>query len=501
MKKIKYLLVIFCVFIFSQYFLVACSAQTRIDELEHHLETFVNEKMAEGSIPGLSLVIVEEGKTVYQKGFGYADLGSDQKVTSETLFEIGSNSKAFTALGVLMLEKEGLISLRDPITKYIPWLKMKYRGRETLCSIEHFLQHSSGVPTHTIVKIPATDAEDAIEETVRALVGIELDSKPGERYQYATINYDVLGLLIEKVSGKKYEEYIQESVLQPMELDSTIMYPDQSDNKMAKGYKIGFFKPRCYQAPTYSGNKPAGYIISNAKDMAKWLKIQLGTATSRFDQKLVENSHLPKQTIESAEVALAYGAGWLINNTDGLEIFHSGSNPNYSSYLAFRPQEKIGVAILSNIQSSYTTVIGQGIINLLRKKDYVFQVNDFNRLTDQIALIIILFATLSICFSVYFFLKFINQIMSNKRSFQGKSIIKILKILIFSISAFVFSYLIHYIPYVLLNKSSWNFIFVWYPNSIRIAIYLVYISIGVVHITILIKSLFKKPALEVQSIK
>lgn len=497
MTRDKCLLVIFCVFILCQCFFVESSAKVINDELESNIETLVTEQMTEGNIPGLSVVIVKGDKTIYQKGFGYADLGSDQKVTNETLFEIGSNSKAFTALGVLMLEKEGLISLSDPITKYIPWLQMKYRGTDTFSSIEHFLHHTSGVPTHTIANIPATEAEDAIEETVRTLIGLELDNIPGDKFQYATINYDVLGLLIEEVSNKKYEDYIEENVLQPMELDSTVMYRGQSDGKMAKGYKIGFFKPRYYQAPMYRGNKPAGYIISNAKDMATWLKIQLGTAnTSTFDQRLVESSHLLKKRIESLEDDIAYAAGWLVSNREGREIFHSGSNPNYSSYIVFRPEEKIGVAILSNSKSFYTTAIGQGIIKMLQNKEYSVEVTDLNKITDLIAVIIIIISTLIICFSVYFLLKFKNQIMLNERSFQGKSIKNILKTVLLSVLVLALSYMIHSIPYFLFNKISWEFIFVWYPNSVRVAIYLIYISIWLLYITILINNLFRKKALK-----
>ncbi|WP_246772997.1 serine hydrolase domain-containing protein, partial [Paenibacillus polymyxa] len=114
------------------------------------IETFVQEKMNQGNIPGASVVITEGDHTLYKKGFGYSDVSASQSVTPETLFELGSNSKAFTALAILQMEKEGLIHGTDPIDRYIPWLKMKYKGTEQKVSIEQLLHHISGIPFKTI---------------------------------------------------------------------------------------------------------------------------------------------------------------------------------------------------------------------------------------------------------------------------------------------------------------------------------------------------------------
>ncbi|MBP2022486.1 CubicO group peptidase (beta-lactamase class C family) [Clostridium punense] len=172
------------------------------------IEKFIEENMSGGSIPGLSVNIVKGDKTVYQKGFGYSDIDKKKPVTSQSLFEIGSNSKAFTGLGILSLEKSGQINLEDEVVKYIPWLKVKYKDKEVSITVEQLLYHTSGIPFKTIDKIPVSNEDNALEETVKTLVGIELDSEPGEKFQYATINYDVLGLIIEKVTGKTYENYI-----------------------------------------------------------------------------------------------------------------------------------------------------------------------------------------------------------------------------------------------------------------------------------------------------
>lgn len=193
------------------------------DETEE-VEKIIEENMSKGHIPGLSITIVKDDKIVYQKGFGYSDIDEEKSVTSQSLFELASNSKAFTALGILSLEESRQINLNDEVTKYIPWLKVKYKGKETPITIEQILHQTSGIFPGTIDKIPVSNEDTALEETVRTLIGIELDSKPGDKFQYATINYDVLGLIIEKVTGNTYENYINEIILKPMGLNNTYLF-------------------------------------------------------------------------------------------------------------------------------------------------------------------------------------------------------------------------------------------------------------------------------------
>lgn len=467
-----------------------------LNSSELDIDKFINKNIIKGRLPGISVVITQGDKTIYEKNFGYADLDSNKKITSKTLFELGSNSKAFTALGVLKLEQDGLIKLNDPITKYISWLQMKYQGMAATVTIEELLHHTSGIPSYTIAIIPEANDGDktAIEKTVRKLAGIELSNKPGSKHTYATINYDVLGLLIEKVSGEKYEDYIEKNVLKPMGLNSTYMYKSKIElSNMSKGYKIEFSKLKNYEAPSYSGNKPAGYIISNSEDMAAWMKIQLGTSKlSSFDSKLIEASHIPNQNLNNTENDMRYAAGWYIYDNNGPEIFHSGSNPNYSSHIVLRPEEKLGVAVLCNTNSFYASTIGNGITNMLLGKNLDKDIGDFNIFIDAISTKIIIISSILSCILLFLLTKLIRHIHLKSRTFQPSSKNTIIKVVILSLSLFSVSYIIYSIPYFLLNKKTWEYIFVWYPNTIKIALFLIYTNIGLTYIYVLLKCLFKK---------
>jgi CubicO group peptidase (beta-lactamase class C family) len=454
------------------------------------IQKFIENNMDKGKIPGLSVVIVKDNETVYQKGFGYTDLEHKIPVTSKSIFELGSNSKAFTALGILNLQKDGRIKLEDRVTKYIPWLKVNYEGKDASITIEQLLHHTSGIPYNTIDKIPSSNEDNTLEKTVRTLVGINLASRPGEKYQYATINYDVLGLIIQKVAGRSYEKYIEDSVLKPMNLNNTYLDRGQAtDNSMTKGYKLAFLKPSLYDAPIYRGNKPAGYILSNAEDMGKWLKIQLGTSSdSNFSKNLIKISQQPSRKTPPLADGSFYADGWFVYQSGSEEISHRGNNPNYSSFIVFRPEEKIGVAILANINSEYVAKIGQGINKLLQGKVDTTNVTDLNKTTDNVSVLVSVIAGLIIIITLYFTIKALIQIFKKER----KLVISKKSILAFTISlTFIagLSYALYLIPYILFNGVSWRFVFVWLPKSIKVALYLVYSAIWFVSIySILVRS-------------
>ncbi|WP_291584163.1 cyclic peptide export ABC transporter [Clostridium sp. UBA6640] len=501
MKKINKLLFIFSVFIsvmLSSSIVFAEMNNGSIDLLTQDerikIEKFIEENMDKGKIPGLSITIVRDDKTIYQKGFGYSDIENKKSVDSKSLFEIGSNSKAFTALGILNLQKSGQIKLNEEVTKYIPWLKVKYKGKEVLITLEQLLHQTSGIPFKTIDKIPVSNGDNALEETVKTLVDIELDSEPGKRFQYATINYDILGLVIEKVTGESYEKYIEENILKPMGLNSTYLYKKETINDdMSKGYKIGFLKAQLYEAPVYRGNKPAGYIISNGEDMAKWLKVQLGTLSdSKFDKTIIDKSHEANRRVAPLGDGSSYASGWFVYQKEGGEISHGANNPNYSSFIVFKPEDEIGAAVLCNMNSEYTEKIGQGISEILQGETYNKYTKDLNKSADKISILIIVTASLIILTTLFFVVKGLKEILNKERVFVKKGIKSVLELSISLTFMIGLSYCIYLIPYILYQGLSWSFVFVWLPKSVKGALYLMYISIWTIYIYAIFTGFYKK---------
>ncbi|MGB3464978.1 MAG: serine hydrolase domain-containing protein, partial [Cyclobacteriaceae bacterium] len=251
--------------------------------LPEEIDRLIVDKMEEGDIPGLSMVIINGDNQVI-KNYGYADIDENIKVTPETLFEIGSNSKAFTALLVTELERNNRLDLNDNVSKYLPWFKTYFEDEAVEIKVRHLIHHTSGIPWSTISKIPATKAEDALEMTVRTLIGQELRNPPGEEYEYATINYDVLALIVQEITGQPFEKSMNEVIFDNLGLSYTSIGKPKNENLMSNGYKIGFFSPRDYEAPRFKGNNASGYVISNAIDMAKWLRFHMSEDSSGLNR-------------------------------------------------------------------------------------------------------------------------------------------------------------------------------------------------------------------------
>ncbi|ARU63817.1 peptide ABC transporter [Tumebacillus avium] len=456
------------------------------------IESFVRENMDDGNIPGLSVVIVQGGQETYKKGFGYADTSAQQLVEHSTLFELGSNSKAFTGLAVLQLVGQGKIKLDEPVQTYLPWLRLMYRGDPANVTVEQFLHHTSGLPFQTIGDIEASTADDALEQTVRKLDGYELANRPGEVYEYATVNYDVLGLLVQTVSGRHYETYMAEQVLQPLGLSHTVLRTGpEALPGLATGYKPGFLSALAYDAPTYRGNTPAGYLVSNADDMEKWLRFQLGLEQHPDLSPLIEQSRLPDRSVKPYYDGSSYAAGWQVYQKGSGEIAHGGNNPNFSSYIVFRPEDQLGVAVLANMNSAVTAAIGQGIMDMMLQKTPVLQ-KDLYQQVDTVAVVVIALLVPMSLVTLGFLVLLLRQVRQGTRQFTGNG----KKIALGAGLAFVFlagfTACLYKLPDVLFSGLPWGFVYVWTPCTLFLAIGAVSLTVLLLCLYFLLSFFFKK---------
>ncbi|MBL0388671.1 cyclic peptide export ABC transporter [Tumebacillus sp. ITR2] len=439
---------------------------------EAAVQAFIEDEQGASKIPGLAVVIVEGDKTIYQKGFGYANTSDKRPVTEKTLFELGSNSKAFTALAVLQLESEGKLHLSDPVTKYLPWFAMKGKGNSDEITVGDLLHHTSGIPAKSLGELPVSQGDRAIEETVRAILPLELKWEPGTKFEYATVNYDVLGLIIERVTGQPFQAYSQEHVLHALGLTSTYAGRESvPTDQLALGYKRNFLHASPYEAPYFEGNTPAGYFISDAEDMAQWLKIQLGTATPpMLSSDLIRKSHEPDRSVAPDADGSSYADGWSIYQSGGGEVVHQGQNPNFSSYLAFRPGEEIGVAVLANQNSDYTSHIGDGILKLMLGKEIKPLVSDTTKKMDQIASAVLLLLVLGLLSLIALVGRQVLQVARRARTFRfprGKSWVRLLTA---PAMLGLFYEALYQLPDLLYGGMPWTFIKVWGPETLWLAV-------------------------------
>jgi putative pyoverdin transport system ATP-binding/permease protein len=460
---------------------VYTKAFSQRDTLMEKIDKEVATLMRAGDIPGLSMVIIKDGQQVI-KNYGYADLESKKPVTSTTLFEIGSCTKAFTALAVLTLQ----LSLDDPVIKYLPWLHVYYEGKEQNITIRQLLHHTSGIPWSTISKIPQSNAPDALQQTVKKLIGLELKQLPGKKYEYATINYDILALIIQKVSGKPFETYLQSNVINKLQLSRTsIAQPIDSFSK-ATGYKTGFFQPHAYNAPVFRGNNAAGYVISDIENMAEWLKFQMGLVPSEL-YPLAVITHQRDETVPLHYMS-SYAMGWEVSLSGNGEIFHDGRNPNYTAYLAFRPKDKLGIALLANSNSNYTAAMGSKFMKLMAGDEIKKEYNPGDGNDSAYSFLSFILAAY-ILIVLGFLSTIVIDVTKKQRSFQGpvwgklgKSAAALAMIAPFLVGLYL-------LPTAAFGFN-WQSIIIWTPISLVTALRLVLVAVTVSYIAYVVSLFF-----------
>jgi CubicO group peptidase (beta-lactamase class C family) len=316
------------------------------------VDEYVSARIRQLHIPGLSLAIVRDGRITKAQGYGFANLELKAHATKETVYEIGSNTKQFTAAAIMMLVEDGKIHLEDSITKYFPEAPEAWRG----ITIRHLLSHTSGIQNH--VAVPhwldvfktnlAFETSPARDELLKMFFKLPLEFQPGETWAYDNTGYYLLGIIIEKASGKSYWQVLDERIFKPLGMQATRSTdPQPLVPNRASGYewKNDKFENRPILLPPIAFS--AGALLSTVGDMVKW-------DAALSSQKLLTKSSLnqiwaPTLTNEGAEASFNYGFGWFVDSYHGHRVVqHSGGTPGFSSVIYRFIDDRLTIIILTN---------------------------------------------------------------------------------------------------------------------------------------------------------
>lgn len=345
------------------------------------LDQIIQEEMKEMNIPGLAIAIVSGTDTIYQKGFGRAN-ESGKKITDKTAFFIGSSSKSFTAMAIMQLAEEGLLDINEPAVNYLPDFKcVKNAGEITIL---HLLNHTSGFSTYEGMKLFDWKAGGSLSRISENYKGIRLSRNPGASYEYSNLNYVILGAIIEVVSGMTYKEYVMKKILEPLDMNHTFAdFGEAQQYGLEKGYQpvLGRIRQTAYEF--HPEIIPAGYLVSNAEDMAHYLIANLNNGKYK-NTRLLSEDGMSKLHTKSSDTSGHYGLGWF---DYGELVHHGGSAENYHANMMLLPAKKLGIVILYNINDNISGAFIKGsfgsgetvlydriqsrIINALTKKDTV----------------------------------------------------------------------------------------------------------------------------------
>jgi len=299
----------------------AAEGKPSLGELSSRVDALY-ECAAGGDAPGGSVIVIQSGRVLHERGYGMANLEHGAPNTPESKFRLASITKQFTAAAILQLQEAGLLQLDDPVTKYLP----EFPHGDGM-TVRHLLTHTAGLRQ--------------FEEGV-------VDSAPGERFNYSNVGYKLLGRIIEKVSGDSYEDYMRRRIFEPLGMgNSGCDHQGVVLKQRASGYDNrdggGYANAACEDMfRTYA----AGALYSTVEDMSRW-------AEGLFSGKVIKRETL-EQALTPARLnngaLTGYGFGWFIGEYRGLkELSHGGDATGFNSWIGHFPDQDFTVVVLSNI--------------------------------------------------------------------------------------------------------------------------------------------------------
>jgi CubicO group peptidase (beta-lactamase class C family) len=377
--------------------IIPVSADNNFDVQD--FRNFVNREMKNWNVPGLAVVIVKDGETILCEGFGHRDLANRKIVTPDTLFAIGSSTKAFTALGAGILVDEKKLDIDKPVQDYYPAFTMQNRCTAGRVTTRDLLAHRTGAPRYDAAWIFNPLCRDKAIESIRHF---QTTADLRQTFIYNNYMYVLAGKVVETQSGTSWEDFTRTRILKPLGMNNSNFCVKEMQR--SSNYSLGYIlrktgtdmtpqqalstPPDLVNFISLAGMEPAGCINSSIKDMERWLRFQLGNG--KWEGKTIVSEgylaqmHSPQMVISwpperarlnPEHLPPTYGLGWTIQPYRGkLVVQHGGNTAGFSAQVSFMPEKNSGIVILTNMNSTNLT--------------YIIEHNFYDRLLglDQIAL-------------------------------------------------------------------------------------------------------------------
>lgn len=344
-------------------FAIACVFALLLQTLRaDHVDKYVKAEMEKRQIPGVGLTIIRGGKTTKSAAYGFANLELKSPVKPETVFEIGSVTKQFTAACILVLQQEGKLSVEDKISKHFPEIPPRWSD----ITIRHLLNHTSGIKSYTGLSGFELTKHLTQKEFITALWELPLEFPPGEQFKYCNSGYSLLGYIVENVSGKNYWEFLGEKIVAPLGLTSmtnrepSIIVPNRAD-----GYEKSRSGRRINRDYDLTDVFAAGAIVATVGDLAKW---NASLDTEKILSNASKSAMWTSGKLNNGKET-EYGFGWRVGPyQDHKNIGHSGSTSGFSASLQRFPNDNVTVVLLCNSgEEGVATVLAKTIASFYFK--------------------------------------------------------------------------------------------------------------------------------------
>ena len=365
MKKVILLAILVLAIVLFVY--AAPAAPPSAPELQQRLDLLVQQLEQQRQthhVPGMAIGVVKDDKVVLTHGFGIANVEDETPVTPETVFAIGSATKAFTATLAGMLVDEGKMDWDDPVTEYLPYFQMDIASANESAEItlRDVLSHRTGF---TRMGLLFGSGQIPIEEVLLDATGAEPYVSFREKFHYSNVMYMSAGVAAGKVEGTDWDTLVTERIFEPLDMDSTTTSITQAeqDSRLASGYLWDEDLQDYEYKPMRNVDNigPSGSINSNVIDMAQWLRLQLNRGEYE-GRRLISEENLTETWTTQIDIAtnVGYGMGWMIREWQGQPVIeHGGNVDGFSAQVAMLPESDLGFVLLTN--ASVSTLPSQAI--------------------------------------------------------------------------------------------------------------------------------------------
>ena len=343
------------------------------------LKSIIEQARADWNVPGLCVAIVKDGHVVFSEGFGVRELGKPETVDADTVFAIASNTKAFTAAAIAMLEEEGKLKWDNQVQQHLPWLQMYDPYVSSELRIDDLLCHRSGLGTFS-GDLLWWGTPYSPKEVLLRTKHLPAKGRFRATYGYSNLMFLAAGEVIREASGRPWPEFIQQRILEPVNMTRSVtsIKSLESLGNFASPHKPTPDKVTPIPWYNWDTMAAAGGIISSANDMAKWLRVQLDHGKIDDQHRLFSeaSSHkmwslqtiLPLSATAQKRVGTthfkAYGLGWMLSDYKGRKtVSHGGGYDGMYSQVMMVPEENLGVVILTNSMTGISTALANTIVD------------------------------------------------------------------------------------------------------------------------------------------
>jgi CubicO group peptidase (beta-lactamase class C family) len=321
--------------------------------LSRDFAQLVRRLMARDQIPGVAVGVVERGHLVFGRGFGYRDVDEHLPVTLDTLFPIGSCSKAFTATAIALLTDEGRMALDAPVRTYLPDFALEDPVASATVTTRDILTHRSGLPRHDLFWYEAPFSRDELYHRLRFL---EPAGPPHAKWRYDSPMFVVAGRVVERLSGESWESFVRARILSPLDMRRTVLSPEAMERDSDHATAYALHDGRVREIPMLehlSAIAPAGAVQTSVNDLARWLTFQATRSPALLGERMWRELHRPQAEMPAADEPEVrqrrYALGWIHESYRGHPlVLHNGAIDGFTVHLGFLPETGQGLIVLMN---------------------------------------------------------------------------------------------------------------------------------------------------------